>query len=1175
MPVIDPQSLYQNALAAGRNFWSMAQNSPLGYAVQSTMPRLADALNLHPTATVYSPDYQASRNNLVNPQFLIPGPAAYHSKPLAFARGMASSASNFTSGQNLALMGGMAATGGLLDFLPFVPGVNRMVGLGMAGQAGARTLMNRPHLDPNDPSTYEQAGQWFGDASQAALGLHMAMQPSGFWEAAGTHTTAPGEAGPRPAAINPITGQPWEPQPVLRMPAQAGPVRPAPEMNPYGAPAVPHIDPATGEAVWPSAYTNAPRNLNANGQGGANYTAADLAALKAKYGIADTPTPLAAASARQPLPVDSTASAGYNYMHGLPQPPSVLPKVPLDPRVSGIADAYTAMPAVDPAALSSYDALKQEIKQQYNYATRNLGIKIEPTDEDPYGFNGGTPAHEQLFNDVRNNQHLGVWRGGNPLPEGHPLAEVDPDTGENYNTMFRAIHDLFGHVAQGNDFSELGEENAWNAHRQMMSPEALPAMTTETKGQTSWFFHNKAVREGAPLGAFADQKAALLPSEFYSRPESNVPADDILAAHAKNGGSIFSLNKGNLANQDGFAVSMFPDRTVKVPGQLTAQHIRDFAQQNADVLSHPNAAIGTWNNNGTHWLDVSSVTNDLTTARQLGKKYNQVSIYDLKNNREIPTGGTGEAVPNLPPAAQRLAELKNADPMTLMHWSTQQGLTNLDVSRFGSSTASGAERNRANEPGFLPRVYMGEQGKYFEPRITNRPYQYSGNVSAGRYYDIANDPLGIWQSAYQKGGPTAAENAVKQAGYSGYRGHGVVASFDNVPVQPVDRTVPQRQRTGFWQGMLGNEQGSVHPDVFLAPFEWATKAAAKRFSSVVPPSVAEHLPQGWEDILRTPTSQRSMLDTRASLSSPAEVQAGAQFAQQRGYNWYEKSRMLPQVLSQVDRNFMPEERIPQFLNVGAATSTRTRVPRNLAQTLESWNMLKDEGFPSEKEFVEGLFRNPRTLNPPDVDMKNAKVPNISRAMADEPLGGMKVFSFGGDLNFGHHGTVDTIEGVGLGMKQPEKASQPANYLAGRSILSQAADNMGTDIHQVQSSHWTGIQSTGLLKKNSSLRTADPADVIANMRKNLESAPSMDFASVAIDALEGRHYTQDYARIDRALRQGFGNDETKINTFLSTLKGELEPLNRAAAQAPLGQANSRQLRNFVRRVQQSSANRTEE
>jgi hypothetical protein len=37
--------------------------------------------------------------------------------------------------------------------------------------------------------------------------------------------------------------------------------------------------------AWPANYTKTPQNLSSTGGPGANYSAADLAALKAKHGI--------------------------------------------------------------------------------------------------------------------------------------------------------------------------------------------------------------------------------------------------------------------------------------------------------------------------------------------------------------------------------------------------------------------------------------------------------------------------------------------------------------------------------------------------------------------------------------------------------------------------------------------------------------------------------------------------------------------------------------------------------------------------------------------------------------------------------------------------------------------------------------------------------------------------
>ncbi len=60
-----------------------------------------------------------------------------------------------------------------------------------------------------------------------------------------------------------------------------------------------------------------------------------------------------------------------------------------------------------------------------------------------------------------------------------------------------------------------GEENAWVAHSKMFSHEALPALTSETKGQNSWV--NNGPHADLPVAdrPFAEQKAGLLPEKYH------------------------------------------------------------------------------------------------------------------------------------------------------------------------------------------------------------------------------------------------------------------------------------------------------------------------------------------------------------------------------------------------------------------------------------------------------------------------------------------------------------------------------------------------------------------------------------------------------------------------------------------------------------------------------------
>jgi hypothetical protein len=99
-----------------------------------------------------------------------------------------------------------------------------------------------------------------------------------------------------------------------------------------------------------------------------------------------------------------------------------------------------------------------------------------------------------------------------------------------YNDLFRAVHDYYGHAAEGNGFRANGEYNAWRAHRQMYSPEARGAMDAETLGQNSWVNSGPpaALNKGASSAdtIYADQKAGLLPPKVVKNAEEGVGADE-------------------------------------------------------------------------------------------------------------------------------------------------------------------------------------------------------------------------------------------------------------------------------------------------------------------------------------------------------------------------------------------------------------------------------------------------------------------------------------------------------------------------------------------------------------------------------------------------------------------------------------------------------------------------
>lgn len=216
-----------------------------------------------------------------------------------------------------------------------------------------------------------------------------------------------------------------------------------------------------------------------------------------------------------------------------------------------IADAFKAMKNEpnNPKVKAAYAALAKETIDQYK-AFLDAGYVVEINNEEPYANS------QEMIDDLRNNKRIKIFstesgfgekpitakqRRENPLLATTEFRDVN-DKPMLVNDLFRAIHDFFGHAELGNSFGPKGEENAWNIHARMFSPEARKAMTTETRGQNSYVNFSgvndriEALREEARKlrnegkeqeaqkvvekiyeeMSFADQKIGLLPEEFYA-----------------------------------------------------------------------------------------------------------------------------------------------------------------------------------------------------------------------------------------------------------------------------------------------------------------------------------------------------------------------------------------------------------------------------------------------------------------------------------------------------------------------------------------------------------------------------------------------------------------------------------------------------------------------------------
>jgi hypothetical protein len=90
---------------------SMVANSAVGNSLETALPKVADALHLHPTETVNSPTYQSDKEQLLAPQYIMPNNP--HGHTAGIARGALTGLGKLSSGESLGTMGAMAATAGL------------------------------------------------------------------------------------------------------------------------------------------------------------------------------------------------------------------------------------------------------------------------------------------------------------------------------------------------------------------------------------------------------------------------------------------------------------------------------------------------------------------------------------------------------------------------------------------------------------------------------------------------------------------------------------------------------------------------------------------------------------------------------------------------------------------------------------------------------------------------------------------------------------------------------------------------------------------------------------------------------------------------------------------------------------------------------------------------------
>jgi hypothetical protein len=202
-----------------------------------------------------------------------------------------------------------------------------------------------------------------------------------------------------------------------------------------------------------------------------------------------------------------------------------------------VADHFERLPRLtfDDGVARGYERLKHETRLQYE-AVLAAGIAVEPWLGRGQPYRDATEMARRVH--ATRTLHVFLTRDGHGPPGSvgfHPMREpsgVVVDGVEfTHNDLFRAVHDLFGHVAFGNTFGAAGELKAAYCQMALLPETARPIVLTEQVAQTCWFFFGPHLRDEAGRvrrprtdgyvpphrRPYPEQKVFLLDSSYLDR----------------------------------------------------------------------------------------------------------------------------------------------------------------------------------------------------------------------------------------------------------------------------------------------------------------------------------------------------------------------------------------------------------------------------------------------------------------------------------------------------------------------------------------------------------------------------------------------------------------------------------------------------------------------------------
>jgi hypothetical protein len=344
----------------------------------------------------------------------------------------------------------------------------------------------------------------------------------------------------------------------------------------------------------------------------------------------------ARSATRHSFPPKKVAEA-YKREAGITQPAPQFAQTWDQDFAKRVADAYDSMPhdPNNPAVRDAYNALAQQVSDQFAFLRDRAGVRMEPWTQpgQPYANSA------EMMADVTKNNRLYYFPSDQGFGQGaevaHPMLQAGR-SGQPVNDEFRAVHDYFGHTQNEFQFGPLGEENAYREHAAMFTDDAIPALTTETRGQNSWVNAGSHLRRAdgslpkkgdadfVPVTErpYAEQKAGLLPKQFVGHPA----LDRIL-----NSGEPYGiLSAGNPAGQ------VLDDATNAARHQQLLKKIRTLGYE-------PIEQRGVYGGNPEPSVIVPGMTAE--HAQQLGREFGQDAVisregwHRLGDNATFPRTG--------------------------------------------------------------------------------------------------------------------------------------------------------------------------------------------------------------------------------------------------------------------------------------------------------------------------------------------------------------------------------------------------------------------------------------------------------------------------------------------------------------------------------------------------------